>query len=212
MKLEYIPCLLRILVWETTGYCHLALGGVLNRRFVEWTHTMPPATCPSVKSGILGFFILILFGFITAAFAQLPSEIMADAYLLQVEQAVRDGDLDRGRTVIHKIRTLQERHELDLEVEFYFRYATAAGTLGMSDLVLESVVKYLAAAGREGRHYGEALALMNRSRAGSSSGDIPTKLSPDVIADAHLADAAQAIRDGDLARAKAAVQESRALQ
>ena len=114
----------------------------------------------------------ILIGFFSFASAQLPSEIIADAYLLQVEQAVLDGDLDRGRTVIHKIRTLQERHELDLEVEFYFRYARAADALGTADVALESVVKYLAAAGREGQHYDDALVLMNKSTAGSSRGDV----------------------------------------
>lgn len=122
--------------------------------------------------------LLILVGFfISATTAQLPPEIMADAYLLQVEQAVRYGDLDRDRTVIDKIRTLQDQHELDLDVEFYSRYARAAGALGMSDVVLESVVKYLAAAGREGQHYDDALALRNSAKAGSARGIESAQLS-----------------------------------
>ena len=118
---------------------------------------------------------------------------MADTYLLQLEQAVSDGDVDRERAVIHKIRTLQEQYELDLSAGFFFRYAKSAGALEMHDQALESVVKYLAATGREGQHYGEALALMNRSTAGSSRGDVSAQLSSDVIADANLSDAEQAI-------------------
>ena len=164
--------------------------------------------------------VLIVFGFITPTSAQrfdvaqrpLPPEIMADAYLLQVEQAVRDGDLNRGKTVIQKIRSLQEQHELDLEIPFYFRYARAAGALGMSHVAFDSVVKYLAAAGREGQHYGEALALMNRAKAGSSRGDVSAQLSPDIVADAKIAGAEQAIRDGDVAHARTAIQDIRALQ
>ena len=164
--------------------------------------------------------VLIVFGFITPTSAQrfdvaqrpLPPEIMADAYLLQVEQAVRDGDLDRGRTVIQKIRSLQEQHELDLEIPFNFRYARAAGALGMSDVALESVVKYLAAAGREGRYYHDSLVLMNKAKAGASRGDVTAQLSPDINADAELAGAEQAIRDGDGDRARSAIQDIRKLQ
>lgn len=107
-------------------------------------------------------FVLFLLGFFKVASAQLPPEIMADAYLLQVEQSIRDGDLDRARIVIQNIRNLQERQELDLPDEFHFRYAKVADSLGLPDQVLESVVKYLAASGREGQHYLEALALMNK--------------------------------------------------
>ena len=131
-------------------------------------------------------FILTLFGFFSVASGQLPPEIKADAHLLLVEQAVRDGDLDRGRTVIDKIRTLQNQHELSLEVEFYFRYARAADALGLSDVAFESVVKCLAAAGREGQIYDDALALLSSVKVESSQGDVSAQLSPDIIADAKL--------------------------
>ena len=61
--------------------------------------------------------------------------------------------------------------------------------LGISDVALESVVNYLAAAGREGQHYHDALALMNRAKAESSRGDVSDQLSLDIIADANLSDA-----------------------
>ena len=78
---------------------------------------MLTSTSLPTGSGSACFLIVLAFGLSSAvASAQLPPEIIADAYLLQVEQAIRDRDLDRGRTVIHKIRTLQEQHEPDLEV------------------------------------------------------------------------------------------------
>ena len=148
----------------------------------------------SMQGTVNSLFIFILLRSFSMS-GQLPPDIMADAYLLQAEQAVRDGDFDRGRTVIHKIRTLQNQRELDLEVEFNFRYARVAGALEMSDVGLESVAKYLAAAGREGKHYEAALALMNSAKAGSSRGDFSAKRSPSIIADAKLSEAEQAIQE-----------------
>ena len=153
----------------------------------------------------------ILIGFSPTS-GKLPPEIRADVYLLQVEQAIRDGDHERARTVIRKIRALQDQHELDLTDDFHFRFSKAAADVGLADLALESVVKYLAATGREGRHYVEALEVMNQARAGSSSSNVPAHLSPCILADAYLADAEQAIRDGDLDRAKTAIHNIRSLR
>ena len=132
--------------------------------------------------------------------------------MLQVEQAVRDGDLVRAKTVFQNIHALHERHDLDLEDEFHFRYAKAAYVVGMSEPALQSVVKYLAVAGREGQHYEEALALMNTAQSASSAIDISAHLSPNIIADAYLSGAEQAILEDDLVRAKNAIQGIRALQ
>ena len=156
--------------------------------------------------------LLILIGFYSSTSAQLPPEIRTDAYLLQVEQAIRDRDQVRARTVIRNIRDLREQHDLDLADDFHFRYAKAAAAVGMSDLALESVVTYLEATGREGQHYSEALKVMNQVRAGSSSSDVPAQLAPGIRADAYLADAEQAIRDGDLDRAKNAIHNIRSLR
>lgn len=70
--------------------------------------------------------LLILIGFFTATCAQLPPEIRADAYLMQAEQTIRDGDHVPARTVIRKICALQEQHDLDLPDGFHFRYAKGA--------------------------------------------------------------------------------------
>ncbi len=161
---------------------------------------------------IRSIFVLFLLGFFTVASGQLPPEIRVDAYLLQVEQAIRDGDLDRARTVIQNIRNLQEQHELDLPDEFHFRYAKAAISLDLPDQALESVEKYLAASGREGQHSLEALTLMNKIQDRSSGDVVASQLSPNIIADTYMLQAEQTIRDGDHNQARDAIQNIRNLQ
>ena len=158
------------------------------------------------------FFIVVLLGFFTVASAQLPPEIRADAYLLQAEQAIRNGDLHRAQAAIQNILRLQKQHELDLPDEFHFRYAKAVNAVDLSDQALESVVKYLVASGREGQHYVEALALMNRAQDRSSGDVVASQLSPNIIADAYLLQAEQDIRDGNLDRARTVIQNIRNLQ
>ena len=164
---------------------------------------------------IRSFFVVVTLGFFTVSFAQLPPEIMVDAYLLQVEQSIRGGDFDRARIVIQNIRNLQEQHDLDLSGEFHFRYAKAADSLDLPEQALVSIVKYLVISGREGQHYLEALGLMNRVR-DRSSGDVVTvvssHLSPNIMADAYLLQAERAIRDGDPDQAQTSMQNIRNLQ
>ena len=106
---------------------------------------------------------LILLG-VTSAYAQLPPEILVDSYLLRAEQAIGGGDSSRARAEIDRIILLQKEHELDLDEEFHFRYGKAAFTADLPEQAHEAVVKYLTLAGREGRHYVEALGLMNRAQ------------------------------------------------
>ena len=113
---------------------------------------------PTIISSVV---VSILLGSFTMAAAQLPPEIMADSYLLQVEQAIRNEDHSRAWARIQDIQRLQTDHDLDLPDEFHFWYAKAADSVNMPEQALESVVRYLAAAGREGQHYVEALALLN---------------------------------------------------
>ena len=161
---------------------------------------------------IRSIFILCLLGFFTVASAQLPPEIRADAYLLQAEQAIRNGDLHRAQAAIQNILRLQKEHELDLQNEFHFRYAKAADAVDLSDQVIESVLKYLVASGREGQHYVEALTLMNKVQDRSSEGVVASQISPNIIADAYLLQAEQSIRDGDLDHARIVIQNIRTLQ
>ena len=106
---------------------------------------------------------LLLLG-ATPAVAQLPPEIQADSYLLRAQQAIDESDPARALVELDKIILLQKEHELDLPDEFHFRYAKAAAAAGLPEQALDAVVKYLTLAGREGRHYEEALELMNKAQ------------------------------------------------
>ena len=165
-----------------------------------------------MQSMIRSIFVLFLLGFFTVASAQLSPEIRADAYLLQAEQAIRNGDTFRAQAAIQNILRLQKEHELDLPDEFHFRYAKAADAVDLSDQALESVLKYLVASGREGQHYVEALALMNKVQDRSSGDVVASQLSPNIITDTYLLQAEQAIREGGHNRAKNAIQNIRNLQ
>ena len=165
-----------------------------------------------MQSVCRSFFVLFLLGFFTVASAQLPPEIRADAYLLQAEQAIRNGDSFRAQAAIQNILRLQKEYKLDLSDEFHFRYAKIADAVDLFEQALESVVKYLTASGREGQHYVEALALMNKVKDRSSGDVVASQLSPNIIADAYLMQAEQSIRDDDHNRARDAVQDIRNLQ
>ena len=93
---------------------------------------------------------------------------MADKYLLQAEQAIREEDYEGARAAMEKILSLQAEHDLTLPEEFHFKYAQVAALEDLPEQALEAVVKYLAAAGREGQHYVEALELMNTVQAAAS--------------------------------------------
>ena len=91
--------------------------------------------------------VSVLFGAFTVAAAQLPPDIIADSYLLQAEQAIRDGDHARAQATINKIIDLQNEHELNLPDEFHFKYARVALSAGLNKAAIDSVNKYLAVAG-----------------------------------------------------------------
>ena len=112
-----------------------------------------------MRGVITSVLVLVSLGFFTVAVAQLQPEILADAYLLQMEQAIRDGDADRAQAVMQDLLLLQEENEVDLANDFHFRYAKAAAAVNLPEQALESVVRYLAAVGRDGEHYVEALGV-----------------------------------------------------
>ena len=116
-----------------------------------------------MRTMISGVLILILWGTVPAL-AQLPPEIQADSYLLRAEQAIGEGDQARARAELDKIILLEKEHELDLPDEFHFRYAKAAAAADLPEQAQEAVVKYLTLAGREGKHYQQALELMNKAQ------------------------------------------------
>ena len=126
-----------------------------------------------MRTMITSVAVFVLLGGFSASAAQLPPDIIADSYLLRAEQAVRDGEYTRAQGEINKLLDLQKEHELDLPDEFHFRYAKAAASTDWPEQALEAVVKYLAAAGREGQHYVEALELMNKAQDAIEGGKGP---------------------------------------
>ena len=92
------------------------------------------------------------------ASAQLPPEILIDSRLLQVEQAVRDSNFARARDLLRGVLAMQAEHQLELPSTYHFWSAKAAESLSE---VIESAMKYLTEAGREGAYYREALEMMN---------------------------------------------------
>ena len=97
---------------------------------------------------------------------QLPPDIVADRYLLQVEQAARGGDPAAARTAMERLHALQQEHELEPAAEDHFRYAQAWEAAGEPERAMESAVRYLQLRGRDAEHYTEALELLNRAESG----------------------------------------------
>ena len=104
--------------------------------------------------------ILCLLGWFTVASAQLPPEILADKLLIKAEQLHAAKDYAAAFEVMQKIIALQEEHSLDVPDDFHFKYARVALSADSMRIALESVTRYLAATGREGEFYSEALGLL----------------------------------------------------
>ena len=103
--------------------------------------------------------IFVWMGNFTGAVAQLPPEILVDRYLLQADQQSVKKDHGGALESLQKILALQKEHELTLPKEFQFRYAQVAFSAGLIRTALAAVNQYLAAVGRDGKFYREALKL-----------------------------------------------------
>ena len=104
--------------------------------------------------------IVILFGSFSIASAELPPEILVDKYLIHAEQLHDAKDYAAAFDVMQKIVALQKEHNLTVSDDFHFQYAQVALAADSTRLSLESVTRYLAATGKEGQHYQEALKVM----------------------------------------------------
>lgn len=101
----------------------------------------------------------VAFLVVHSALAQLPPEIMADRYLVQAERELGAGDAASAVETLNRIVALQAEHGLEVPDEFWFRRAQAAQEARLHGLAVESVVRYLEIAGRDGEHYIAALEL-----------------------------------------------------
>ena len=116
-------------------------------------------------------FVSVLLGGFPGAAAQLPPEIMADFYLLQAERFLAEEDYGAALDAMNEVVALQSEHNLTLPHEFDFKYAQVALSAGLNDAAIDSVTRYLVAAGREGEHYREALELLDKAEAAKAAAE-----------------------------------------
>ena len=102
---------------------------------------------------------------------ELPPEILADKYLRQAEQLVREKDYPGARQALEKLEALQQEHGLEPDPEDHFRYARIWSTAGAPERAMEEAVRYLQIRGREAEHYEEALDLINRAEGEQARGE-----------------------------------------
>lgn len=102
---------------------------------------------------------------------QLPPEILADKYLRQAEQLVRERGYEGARKAMEELLALQQEHGLEPEPEDHYRYAQVWSAAGALERAMEAAVRYLQLGGREVEHYEEALDLINRAEAQQGQAD-----------------------------------------
>ena len=112
---------------------------------------------------IASLFIVVLSGLFSVISAQLPPEILADKYLIHAEQLHDAKDYAAAFDVMEKIIALQKEYNLTVSDDFHFKYAQVALLADSIQIALESVTRYLAATGKEGQHYHDALNVMPRA-------------------------------------------------
>ena len=112
-----------------------------------------------MRTMIPSVLVLVLWG-TAPSLAQLPPEIMADRYLVEAETLIAGKDYGKAIELMDKIVALQKEHHFTLPDVFHFKYAELALSAGSVRAAIDSVNKYLAAAGREGEFYREALELL----------------------------------------------------
>ena len=92
---------------------------------------------------------------------QLPPEILVDRHYLRAERLLAADDPAAALEEMNEILALQQAHDLVSEDGFAFEYAQVAYAAGRTQTAIASANQYLAAAGREGQFYREALELLD---------------------------------------------------
>ena len=116
-----------------------------------------------MRTMITSVVVAVLLGGFTGAAAQLPPEIMADRYLVRAERLMAEEDYEAALEMMDKIVALQKEHDLTLPEDFHFKYAQVALSAGSIKAAIDSVTQYLAATGRKGKFYREALELLDEA-------------------------------------------------
>ena len=86
-----------------------------------------------------------------------------EQYPAQVEQLLSAKNSGAALELMNQIVGLQEEHNFALPKAFHFKYAELALSAGSFAASIDSINKYLGAAGREGEFYREALEVLVRA-------------------------------------------------
>lgn len=106
-----------------------------------------------------GFSVIVALSAVMASF-ELSPEMLADKKLIKAELHHEKQDYMNALKVMDEIITLQKEHKFKFADEFHYKYARMALSAGSAKIAIDSIGKYLAATGREGEFYKEALALL----------------------------------------------------
>ena len=104
--------------------------------------------------------IVVWLGCLTLSAAQLPPDVLVDKYLLQAQMLSEEKDHKGALEAMDRIVALQKEHNLTLPEDFAFRYAKTALATGSVQAAIDSANRYLSVAGKEGKHYRQALELL----------------------------------------------------
>ena len=104
--------------------------------------------------------VAALFGSCAAGSAQLPPKILADRYLVKVDQLINKKNFRKALELMDKIAELQQDHNFSVPDGFHFKYAEVAFSAKSFKSAIDSVKKYLRIASINDEFYREALALL----------------------------------------------------
>ena len=138
------------------------------------------------------------------AVADLAPAIQADLYLVQTEDYIKQQDYAAAQEAMGKILELQKEHDLQIPVEFHFKYAQVLELAQQYEAAVAAVTHYLEVAGRGGAHYREALTLLHTASQSAEKGNAATEVARNikmvvVPAGSYLmgSPSSEADRDGD---------------
>ena len=100
--------------------------------------------------------------------AELPPAIQADRHLMQAERQIGDGDYAAALASLDRILALQAEHEVAIPDAFWFKHGQVSQEAGLHAQAVESVTRYLVAAGQGGEHYLAALELLDVAEAAAA--------------------------------------------
>ena len=112
---------------------------------------------------IASVLVSILWGWCTVAAAQLPPEILMDRYMVQAERLMKENDSGAALEAMEKVVALQKEYARTLPDEFDFKYGQVLLSAGEVRAAIDAVSRYLAAKGRSGGFYRQALELLDQA-------------------------------------------------